>query len=151
MVGLWPSRSNQPPYLAPTIHSKGGSFSSTRWTHQISKACSVNNLCKDKCRFWRMQSSTGTRLSVTVFVKGIRMILCYLYWALSVFIPANPAHVIIPILVTIFMVPVLVIITICCIRIRNIRARQRRIKDWAKGNRISRGMINMFEKTLNMN
>ena len=79
-----------------------------------------------------MWSSTGTRLTVTVFIKGNDDIVLSSFSIECVFISANPAHVIIPILVTIFMVPVLVIITICCIRIRNIRARQRRIKDWVK-------------------
>ena len=51
-------------------------------------------------------------------------------------ISANPNHVIIPILVSIFLFPVLVIITICCIRIKNIRAREKRVEDWAKENRI---------------
>jgi hypothetical protein len=39
--------------------------------------------------------------------------------------------------------PLLVIITICCIRIRNIRARKKRIKDWAKENKISKGKLKL--------
>ena len=54
-------------------------------------------------------------------------------------IAANPKHVIIPILASIFMVPVLVLITICCIRLRNIRARKKRIKDMADENKIAKG------------
>jgi hypothetical protein len=57
-----------------------------------------------------------------------------------IYISADPQHVIIPILVSIFLLPVLVIISICFIRIRNIRAREKRIKDWAKENKISKGM-----------
>ena len=57
-----------------------------------------------------------------------------------IYISADPNHVIIPILVSIFLFPVLVIITICSIRIRNIRAREKRIKDWADDNKISKGM-----------
>ena len=56
-----------------------------------------------------------------------------------IYISADPHHVIIPILVSIFLFPVLVIITICSIRIRNIRAREKRIKDWADDNKISKG------------
>jgi preprotein translocase subunit YajC len=57
-----------------------------------------------------------------------------------IYISANPNHVIVPILVSIFLFPVLVIITIFFIRIRNIRAREKRIKDWADVNKISKGM-----------
>ena len=46
------------------------------------------------------------------------------------------------------MFPVLVIITICCIRIRNIRDREKRIKDWAKDNRISKGIVSVFVVSL---
>ena len=67
--------------------------------------------------------------------------MCYIFQ--TVFISANPAHVIIPILVSIFALPVLVIITICCIRIRNIRDREKRAKDWTKWNRTSKGIWNL--------
>ena len=53
-------------------------------------------------------------------------------------ISANPCHVIIPILVSISVLPVLVILTICWIRVRNIMAREKRIKDWVKENKIIR-------------
>ena len=55
-------------------------------------------------------------------------------------ISADQALVIIPILVSIFVFPVLVIITICSIRIRNIKAREKRIKDWAKENKTLKSM-----------
>ena len=58
---------------------------------------------------------------------------------------ADPADVIIPILVSIPVFPVLVIITICSIRMRNIRAREKRIKSWAKKSKISKGMVNTKE------
>ena len=64
------------------------------------------------------------------------------------YIPADPAHVIIPILASILLLPILVIITICSIRIRNIRARQKRIKDWAKENKIPRSTDNVNDKVL---
>ena len=54
---------------------------------------------------------------------------------------ANPEHVIIPILVSIFLFPILVMTTICCIRVRNIRVREKRIDDWARKNRISKGQV----------
>jgi hypothetical protein len=54
---------------------------------------------------------------------------------------ANPEHVIIPILGSIFLFPILVITTICCIRVRNIRAMEKRIDDLAKKNRISKGRV----------
>ena len=55
---------------------------------------------------------------------------------------------IIPIIVSIIMLPILVIITICSIRFRNIRARQKRIKDWAKENKIPRSTDNSNDKVL---
>jgi hypothetical protein len=37
------------------------------------------------------------------------------------------------------VLPVLVVLTICWIRVRNIRAREKRIKDWVKENKIIPG------------
>ena len=54
---------------------------------------------------------------------------------------AKPEHVIIPILGSIFIFPILVITTICCIRVRNIRAREKRMDDLARKNRISKGQV----------
>ena len=51
-------------------------------------------------------------------------------------------------MVSIILFPVLVIITICCIRNRNIRAREKRIKDWAKENRITKGIFLLYSNKI---
>ena len=54
-------------------------------------------------------------------------------------IVGNPRHVIIPILVTITVFPLLVTLAICLVRIRNIRAREKRIIDWVTENKTKPG------------
>jgi hypothetical protein len=87
-----------------------------------------------------MGSTTTAKLTVTIFMEGNNKFSWTGSWRIFTYISANPAHVIIPILVSIFLFPVLVIITICCIRIRNIKARKKKIKDWTKENKISKGI-----------
>ena len=84
------------------------------------------------------------RLTVSIFTKGTHYSIlnqdCQNKF-LNIDPSANPEHVIIPILGSIFLFPILVITTICCIRVRNIRAREKRIDDLAKKNRISKGRV----------
>ena len=56
---------------------------------------------------------------------------------------------IIPILGSILVFPILVITTICCIRVRNTRARQKRIMDWVKENKRMQGRKGVKEKYKN--
>jgi hypothetical protein len=64
---------------------------------------------------------------------------------------ANLEHVIISILGSIFLFPILVITTICCIRVRNIRAREKRIDDLAKKNRIAKGSVHNINMYAHLN
>ena len=58
-------------------------------------------------------------------------------------ISGDPASVTIPIIVSIFIFPFLVILTLCCIKVKNYRAREKVMKDWLKKNRAKEG-IHLF-------
>jgi len=62
----------------------------------------------------------------------------------TIFKKANPAHVIIPILVWIIVFPILVIAIICCIRVKNMKHRRLRLERLGKRNNISKAASRAF-------